>query len=83
MSKTKPTNEQHFKYEAFALEIKKKRLEQMSRELRTIGLRELSREIGVSLATISRVLRGRKIELETVLTLCIWLGVDINQFIKK
>lgn len=37
------------------------------------GLRELSDEIGTSIATLSRFLRGKPVDLDTVLKICDWL----------
>ena len=50
------------------LEIKKKRGEK--------GLKEAATEIGVSIATLSRIESGKQPDLETFTKICQWLSLD-------
>lgn len=40
------------------------------------GLRTIAREIGVSAATISRIERGKKPDIDSFRKICLWLEVD-------
>ncbi len=43
------------------------------------GLREVSAEIGISSATLSRVENGKVPDLDTFSKICKWLGVDPSE----
>ena len=45
-------------------------------------LRKISAEIGISLATLHRVMNGKKCQIDTVLKVCKWLDRPITDFIK-
>lgn len=45
------------------------------------GLRALSREIGVSASTLSRIEQGNLPDIDTYITLCDWLGVSTDFFV--
>jgi len=47
------------------------------------GLRETAKKIGVSAPTLSRIEQGRVPDLETYLTLCDWLEVSTEYFVKE
>lgn len=44
-------------------------------------LRKLSGEIGVSVPTMSRVMKGKDAQLSTILKICNWLNQPITDFI--
>jgi len=48
-----------------------------------IDLRELAKKTKISIATLSRVERGRMPDLNTYANLCQWLGCDPKQFLIK
>ena len=50
--------------------------DQLRRERGTRGVREVSSEIGISAATLSRVERGNLPDLDTFAKICRWLKVD-------
>ena len=50
--------------------------DQLRRERGTRGVREVSAEIGISPATLSRVERGNLPDLDTFAKICLWLKVD-------
>lgn len=47
----------------------------------TKGLRDTAKEIGIGLATLSRVEQGNLPDVETFIKLCNWLGVSTDIFI--
>lgn len=49
-------------------------------EYRGRSLSSLGREWGLSKATMSRAANGIRCELETVLTICFFLDMDINNY---
>ncbi len=63
---------------AFAKQLRQKRIIDENIDLRTVA-----QKTGVSPATLSRVEKGRMPELLTYAALCRWLGVPMNQYIKK
>lgn len=42
------------------------------------GLRSLASEIGISAATLSRLMRGYSPDVATLEKICEWLGVDLS-----
>lgn len=44
------------------------------------GLRDVSKEIGISAPTISRIEQGKVPDVETFIRLCEWLGVSADTF---
>lgn len=63
--------------------IIEKRFDMQYKRKKNIGLRELANKIGISFATLSRVMSGRKMDLDTFLRICYWINkdIDINYFI--
>lgn len=47
------------------------------------GLREVSKEIGVSAPTLSRIEQGKVPDVETFIKLCEWLEVSADTFTKS
>jgi DNA-binding Xre family transcriptional regulator len=41
-----------------------------------ISVREASRQVGVSATTMSRVLEGESVDVDTLIMICSWLGVS-------
>ena len=72
-----------FDYDLFKEKIKQRRYVVMNTQQRTIGLREFAKQIGISTSTLSRIERGNKPDLDTVILICKWLKMDINKFIKE
>ena len=53
-------------------------------QVKKIGVRTAAKEIGISAATVSRVERFHKPDLNTFLRLCIWMGVpNIEHIIRR
>lgn len=50
---------------------------------KTISLDFASGKIGISKATLSRVLNGHKFDIVTFLRICTWLEKEVGEFIKK
>lgn len=46
-------------------------------------LQKVGAEIGISKATLSRVLKGSNCEIGTILKICEWLRLPITHFIDK
>lgn len=53
----------------------------MKDEKRTIGLREFSKDIGISAATLSRICNGGKADLDTAILVSRWLNKDLGEYI--
>lgn len=70
-----------FNYEQFTLDVITKRFDMISEQKRIIGLREISKEVKVSAATLSRILNGGKPDLDTVLLISRWLEKDISEYV--
>jgi len=47
-----------------------------------VGLRATAMEVGVSPSTLSRVEQGKIPDLQTLVKLCEWLEIPVNQFIQ-
>lgn len=45
-----------------------------------LSLRELAIELGISAATLSRIERGKKPDLESFGQLCAWMNEDASRF---
>jgi transcriptional regulator with XRE-family HTH domain len=71
----------NFDYLEFAWLFKETIYKKQLELRRRISFREIAKETGVSHATISRVLKVKKLEIDTVINLCKWMNEDINQFI--
>lgn len=70
-----------FNYKEFAVKIISKRFDVEHRDQKRYGLRDLAKLIGISSATLSRVINGGKVDLDTAILICKWLEVDITEFI--
>lgn len=47
-----------------------------------ITMRKLAKQLGVSLATVSRAEEGKMVDLLTYVKLCRWLNEPLDKFIK-
>ena len=54
------------------------RLLVLYRATRQIGVRELAPEIGISIATLSRIERGHAMDADTLLKVWTWLNSEQN-----
>lgn len=70
-----------FNYKKFAVNIVSKRFDVEHEDQKRYGLRELSKIIGVSAATLSRAINGGRVDLDTAILICRWLDVEITEFI--
>lgn len=70
-------------YQKLVKDIIDKRFNMEFKQKKRIGIREISKEIGISAPTFSRVIHGGAIEVDTLLAICGWLKKDINLYIKK
>lgn len=68
-----------FNFDEFSYQIAATRIE------RGQGLKDIAKETGVSLSTISRAQheKMKTIDINNILALCKWMGQDINTFIIK
>ena len=77
----KDTRFKVFNYVKFAKQIINKRFDLEFEKQRHFGLRDLAKIIGVSSATLSRAMNGKKVDLETGILICRWIGKEINDFV--
>ncbi len=70
-----------FDYRGLVKDINDKKYDIMYATKSKIGLRELSKEIGVSTATLSRIMNFSKMDLETAILICKWLQKPINNYV--
>lgn len=63
---------------SFGRRVKSKRVIENDYELR-----DVSKKVGVSIATLSRIENGKLPDVETMLTLCKWIKADPFEFVKK
>lgn len=47
------------------------------------GMREMSKDVGVSPATFQRVISGRKCTVDAAAAFCQWVGVDMSQYVVR
>ena len=52
------------------------------RDARNLSWRELAKEIGVSVATITRTQEGGRMEVDGMLAMVNWLGVPVETFVR-
>lgn len=52
------------------------------RSILNIGLRGAAKQIGTTAATLCRIENGRQAEINTVLTICDWMNITIEKYIK-
>lgn len=69
--------QKEFDLKGFSATLKKFRVSER------YSLRQASKIIGASAATICRIEQGDNAEINTVLTLCEWMNVPITKFIKS
>jgi transcriptional regulator with XRE-family HTH domain len=72
-----------FNYKDFAKAIINNRFEISYKSKRNFGLRGIAKSCGVSASTLSRVINGKKADIDTILAICSWLKTDIAKFISK
>lgn len=49
---------------------------------RNVHMTEISEKTGLGKATISRIERGGCGDIDSVINLCSWMGVSVEQFVK-
>lgn len=69
---------QSLNFKTFSKAIRQKRIID-----KNIGVREASKEIGISFSTLSRCENERMPELIAYANICKWLGVSLDTFIVK
>lgn len=72
-----------FKQKLFSKSIRTKMFSDMLKQQRRIGLREFSKYIGISSATLCRLEKGSIPDIETYLKICKWLVESPNKFYNK
>lgn len=72
-----------FNKNKFSIAVKEKMFTQMTSEKRRIGVREFSKQIGISSATLSRIENGKTPDIETFFKICYWLKISSNDFIQE
>lgn len=71
-----------FQAYAFAKDIFEKKLERMSADQRNIGIRELAKVIGISHATLARLMNAKEPDVTTLFRVCEWLKVEPTKYWK-
>lgn len=72
-----------FDYNKFATEIFMRKMQIQSREKREIGIREIAKPMQIHYATLSRAMNGKKLDVDSILSICEWMKAPITKFIKK
>ena len=75
-------NKTYFNYDLFIKCIVEKRWQDANTEKQNQGLRHLASKIGTTAATLSRILNGRPIDLETAIKTCLWLNKSVDFFVQ-
>lgn len=70
-----------FNYKKFAKDINERKFKESYELKAPFGLRQMAKEISVSPATLSRILNGKKADVDTILLICTWLKKPIIYFI--
>jgi len=55
---------------------------EMGERQKKLGLRHFASEVGISTSTLSRVVNGGDVELNTLELICSWLKKPITDFLK-
>ena len=71
-----------FKQKQFTEAVRETMFIRMAKEKRRIGVREFSKEIGISFPTLSRIENGSLPDIETFFKLCKWMKKSSNLFYK-
>jgi len=66
---------------AFVREVINKRFRVEFARKRHIGLREIGKDIGISASTVSRIINGKMIDIDSLILVCAWIEIDIDEFI--
>ena len=74
---------QIFNIKKFSQDVRLKIYGSVYKEQRHIGLREFSSEIGISAATLSRIMREKQPDVETFFKLCKWLKSPMSRYINS
>jgi len=53
------------------------------RAARNLSWQQVSKEIGVSVATITRTRKGGRLEVDGMLAMVAWLGVPVESFVRE
>ncbi|HYW74050.1 MAG TPA: hypothetical protein VE961_23710 [Pyrinomonadaceae bacterium] len=53
------------------------------RKVRDLSWQNVSKEIGVSVATILRTQKGGRLEVDGMLAMVAWLGVPVESFVRE
>lgn len=70
-------------YKKLVHEMLDKKFDLQKIRRKSMGMRELSPEIGVSPATLSRIMNGSKFDVDTFICLCEWLGRPLDYFLTE
>jgi DNA-binding Xre family transcriptional regulator len=73
----------NFNTDKFVETLRIKRLEKQVVAQKVIGFRKIAIDTGLSLATVHRAATGKKSDIDTILALCTWMNVPINNFIES
>lgn len=71
-----------FKRREFVSAIKAKHFLIIFDQKKRIGIREISKQIGISASTFSRVENGATPDLETFFKICKWLNKEASNYYK-
>ena len=69
-----------FDYKKFVKVINDRKFYEAYEMKGNFGLRKIAKETKVSPATLSRILNGKKADIDTILRICTWLKKSITNF---
>lgn len=71
-----------FNYREFNKAFTGKRFEMIYKSQQDVSMRDLSAKIGISHSTISRFVNGKKLDIDSILKICAWMGKKIGDFVR-
>lgn len=71
-----------FNYRTFAKAIIDYRFEISYKRRKNMGLRELSKKLNTSPSTLSRIINGKKADIDSILLICSAINKPITNFIR-
>ena len=69
-----------FDSEKFSSFVKSKFFNDMTEQMKVISLTDIQKKTGISKSTLSRIMNGKKPDIDTFFTLCNWMNTDANSF---
>lgn len=70
-----------FNYRKFVKDLVDARFDLEHKTKKRHGLREMAKVTDISVSTLSRVLSGKNMDIDTLITLCAWMGKKVDVYI--